>query len=226
MRIAVLGTGAVGRTLAPAFARLGHDVVVGTRDPAVTRARGDWSLDVPLTAYAEVPRDVDLVVNATNGLGSLDALRAVGSGVLDGKVLLDVANPLDASAGFPPTLAVKDTDSLAEQVQRAFPAARVVKALNTVTCTVMVDPARVGEGDTTMFVAGDDAAARATVVALLGALGWRDIVEFAELSAARGMEMWLPLWVRLMGRLGTADFNIKVVAATGSRTGNLPETGS
>lgn len=225
MRIAVLGTGVVGRTLGPAFVGLGHDVVVGTRDPQATRARVDWSPELPLTAYAEVARDADLVVNATHGLGSLEALDEVGAAALEDTVLLDVANPLDFSAGFPPTLAVKDTDSLAEQIQRAFPAARVVKALNTVACAVMVDPGRVGGGDTTMFVAGDDAAARATVLALLGDLGWRDVVEFEELSAARGMEMWLPLWVRLMGRLGTTDFNLRLVRETGTRTGNLPETG-
>jgi predicted dinucleotide-binding enzyme len=122
-----------------------------------------------------------------------------------------VANPLDPSSGFPPTLTVKDTDSLAEQIQRAFPEARVVKSLNTVNCAVMVDPKRVGDGQTTMFVAGDDPRAREVVVSLLGQLGWWDIIEFGSLSAARGMEMWLPLWLRLMGRLGTADFNLKIV---------------
>jgi predicted dinucleotide-binding enzyme len=126
-------------------------------------------------------------------------------------VVLDVANPLDFSAGFPPTLTVKDTDSLAEEIQRAFPDARVVKSLNIVNAAVMVDPARVGDGDTTMLVASNDAEARQVVVDLLRALGWRDVVEFEDLSAARGMEMWLPLWVRLMARLGTADFNLKIV---------------
>jgi 8-hydroxy-5-deazaflavin:NADPH oxidoreductase len=211
MRIAVLGTGMVGRTLAPAFAALGHDVVVGTRHPGTTAARDDWTLELPLRAYPDVAEGADLVVNATNGRASLAALAAVGAAALDGRVLLDVANPLDASAGFPPTLAVKDTDSLAEQIQRAFPGARVVKSLNTVNCNVMVDPTRVGDGGTTMFVAGDDAEARGVVVTLLQTLGWRDVIEFEELSAARGMEMWLPLWIRLMGRLGTADFNIRVV---------------
>lgn len=211
MRIAVLGTGTVGRTLAPAFARLGHEVTIGTRDPAVTRAREDWTLDVALQAYDEVGDAADMVVNATNGQSSLSAIGSVGAPALAGKVLLDVANPLDFSQGFPPTLTVKDTDSLAEEIQRAFPGARVVKALNTVQSAVMVDPSRVGDGSTTMFVAGDDAGARSTVAELLHALGWQDIVEFDELSAARGMEMWLPLWVRLMGRLGTADFNLKIV---------------
>jgi len=125
-------------------------------------------------------------------------------------VLLDVANPLDFSAGFPPTLSVKDTDSLAEQIQRAHPEARVVKSLNTVNGAVMVDPARLAE-PTTVFVAGDDAEARAVVRDLLVELGWSDVVEFPALDAARGLEMWLPLWVRLMGTLGTADFNLKLV---------------
>lgn len=211
MRIAVLGTGMVGRTLAPAFHRLGHEVVVGTRSPETTRERDDWALDLPLAPYAEVAEGADLVVNATSGNASLAALGAVGPEALAGKVLLDVANPLDYSAGFPPTLTVKDTDSLAEQIQQAFPGARVVKSLNIVNCVVMVDPGRVGDGDTTMFVAGDDAEARKVVISLLEELGWRDVIEFEHLSAARGMEMWLPLWIRLMGRLGTADFNLKVV---------------
>lgn len=210
MRIAVVGTGAVGRTLAGAFARLGHDVAVGTRDPGATSARDDWDTDLPLLAYPDVAHGADLVVNATNGQASVDALGAVGAQALAGRVLLDVANPLDFSAGFPPTLIVKDTDSLAEQIQRTFPEARVVKSLNTVNCNVMVDPTRAG-AESTMFVAGDDPAAREIVRDLLRALGWRDVMDLGELSAARGMEMWLPLWLRVMGALGTADFNLRIV---------------
>jgi len=212
MRIAVIGTGHAGRTLAQGFQRTGHDVVVGTRDPDATRGREDWhGLDVPLAALGMVAADADLVVNATNGQASLAALGEVGSDHLAGKVILDVANPLDFSQGFPPTLSVKDTDSLAEQLQRAFHQSRVVKSLNTVTASVMVDPSTVGDGDTTMFVAGDDAEARQQVTGLLRELGWSDIVELDGLHNARGLEMWLPLWVRLMGALGTGEFNIKVV---------------
>lgn len=207
MKIAVLGTGAVGRTLAPAFARLGHDVVIGTRDPEATRSREDWTLDLPLVARAEAVADADLVVNATNGTATLAFLDGLD---LDGRVLLDVSNPLDFSQGFPPTLAVKDTDSLAEQVQRAHPGARVVKSLNTVNCGVMVDPGKL-PAPTTMFVAGDDASARTVVKDLLAELGWADVVEFPTLDAARGLEMWLPLWVRLMGTLGTPDFNLAII---------------
>ncbi len=149
MKISVLGTGSVGRTVAPALAALGHDVVVGTRDPDATRARDDWTspvADLPLRDFATVAQDADLVVNATNGQGSLAALGEVGAETLAGKVVLDLANPLDTSQGFPPTLSVKDTDSLAEQIQRAFPEARVVKALNTLTAGVAMAPASVGDG--------------------------------------------------------------------------------
>ena len=212
MRIAVIGTGHAGRTLAKGFQRTGHDVVVGTRDPDATRAREEWlGLDVPLAALGMVAADADLVVNVTNGQASLAALGEVGSDHLAGKVILDVANPLDFSQGFPPTLTVKDTDSLAEQIQRAFPEARVVKSLNTVTAAVMVDPSTVGDGDTTVFVAGDDEEGRQQVSELLRELGWLDIVELDGLQNARGLEMWLPLWVRLMGALGTGQFNIKLV---------------
>jgi predicted dinucleotide-binding enzyme len=212
MRIAVIGTGVVGRTLAQGFQRAGHDVVVGTRDPDKTSAREDWAgVDVPLQPLGTVAGEADMVVNATNGLGSLSALGEVGTDHLADKVLVDVSNPLDFSQGFPPTLSVKDTDSLAEQIQRAFPETKVVKALNTVTASVMIDPGSVGDGDTTVFAASDDADARKVVVGLLEELGWRDVLELDGLQNARGLEMWLPLWVRLMGALGTAEFNLKIV---------------
>jgi len=212
MRIAIIGTGFAGRTLAQGLKRIGHDVVVGTRDPDETDKREEWAdLDLPLRALAVVAADADLVVNATNGQASLAALGGIGTAHLADKVIVDVANPLDFSQGFPPTLSVKDTDSLAEQIQRAFPESRVVKSLNTVNAAVMVDPASLGDGDTTIFAAGDDAEARQLVVGLLRELGWQDIIELEGLHNARGLEMWMPLWVRLMGTLGTAEFNMKLV---------------
>jgi 8-hydroxy-5-deazaflavin:NADPH oxidoreductase len=208
MKIAVIGTGSAGRALADGFRRIGHDVVVGTRDPEATAQREEWAgSDLALVPFGDASTGADLVVNATGGLVSLDALAEVD---LEGKVLIDVSNPLDFSAGFPPTLTVKDTDSLAEQIQRAHPEARVVKALNTVNGAVMVDPARLAEA-TTIFIAGDDPLAREAVRELLVELGWVDIIEFPTLDAARGLEMWLPLWVRLMANLGTADFNLRLV---------------
>ena len=208
MRIAVIGSGVVGRTLATAFRRLGHDVVVGTRDPEVTAARDEWAdVDLPLSPLAVAAVGADVVVNATTGAGSLEALAKVD---LDGKVLVDVSNPLDFSNGFPPTLTVKDDDCLAEQIQRAHPEARIVKALNMVNAAIMVHPGSLPETSTT-FLAGDDPLARETVRELLRQLGWVDIIEFPTLDGARGMEMWLPLWVRLMGALDTAEFNLRLV---------------
>jgi predicted dinucleotide-binding enzyme len=225
VRIAVLGTGIVGRTLAAGAAKSGHDVTVGTRDPDATMARTDtdamgnppystWQADHPdiaLRPFAEAAAHGEVVVNATSGANSLDVLRQAGAEQLAGKVVVDVANPLDFSAGFPPALTVKDTDSLAEQIQRAFPEARVVKTLNTVNAALMIDPADVAGGDHTIFLSGDDAAAKATATELLQGFGWRDIVDLGELSSARGPEMLLPLWLRLMGTLGTPRFNFKVV---------------
>lgn len=211
MQIAVLGTGAVGRTLAAALAAAGHEVVVGTRDPDVTRERAEWATSrLPLATFREAAEPATVVVNATHGDSSLEVLAHAGT-ALAGTVLLDVANPLDFTSGFPPTLTVKDTDSLAEQIQRAFPDARVVKSLNTVAAEVMVDPGAVGAGDSTMFVAGDDEDAKEVVTLLLGELGWHDVVDLGELAAARGMEMYLPLWLRLWGALDGRVFNIKVV---------------
>ncbi|MGZ4638651.1 MAG: NADPH-dependent F420 reductase [Actinomycetes bacterium] len=228
MKIAVLGTGMVGRAFAARLTGLGHDVVIGTRDVEATLARTEpdrmgnppyaqWQEGQPnvrLVDYAEAGAQGELVINATSGDGSLAALEAVGADALAGKVVLDIANPLDFSAGFPPSLSVVNTDSLAEQIQRAFPTARVVKSLNTMNCLVMVDPKRLPE-DHNVFVAGDDADAKAAVVGLLGDFGWpqASIIDLGGLSAARGTEMFLPLWLSLMQSLGTGDFNIKVVKA-------------
>src|SRR5918995_3635414 len=158
MRIAVIGTGMVGRTLGEGLAKVGHDVVVGTRDPARTRAREEWgATSLSLASYGQVGVGADIFVNATSGDASLEALQAVGDEALAGKVLIDVSNALDRSSGFPPTLFVCNTDSLAEQLQRAFPRTKVVKAFNTMTAAVMVKPGAVGGGDTTVFVAGQGA---------------------------------------------------------------------
>ena len=209
MKIAVLGTGMVGRTIAARLDELGHDVVVGTRDPDATRARDD----APTSALATVPdavADAEVVVNATNGTASIAMLSLAGADRLAGKVLLDIANPLDFSAGFPPTLLVKDTDSLGEQIQRAFPDARVVKSLNTLTADLMVRPDLLPEG-TSVFVSGDDASAKATVTALLEEFGHTDVIDLGDITTARGTEMLLPVWLRLMGALGTPMFNFKIV---------------
>jgi hypothetical protein len=224
MDIAVLGTGMVGQALASGLARLGHTVTVGTRDPEATLARTEpdgmgnppfatWHADhddIALATYADATKGAELVVLAGNGGAALDMLTAAGADNLAGTVLIDISNPLDFSAGFPPTLFVKDTDSLGEQIQAAFPETRVVKTLNTLTAPLMVDPGQLGEA-TTVFVSGDDAAAKATVTEILTGFGHQDVIDLGGIETARGTEMLLPLWLRTMGALGTGMFNIKVV---------------
>jgi 8-hydroxy-5-deazaflavin:NADPH oxidoreductase len=212
MRIAIVGTGPVGRTLGDGLAKGGHDVVVDTRDPNRTQARDDWKgVKLQLTSYGDIGASADLFVNATSGANSLEALQAVGAEALAGKVLIDMANPLDHSRGFPPPLLMSNTDSLAEQIQRAFPDAKVVKAFNTVTVALLVNPKALDGEETTIFLAGEDADARATVAGIAADLGWTDVIQFDDLTAARGLEMWMSLWIRLFRLQGTAMFNIKVV---------------
>lgn len=217
MRIAVLGSGMVGRSMAGGLAGLGHEVTLGTRDAAVTAGRQEmaaWQREHPavrLAGFAEAADGADLLVNASNGAVSAEVLRLAGAERCEGTVLLDIANPLDFSQGMPPTLFVKDTDSLAEQLQRAFPGLRVVKSLNTMTADLMVNPSRLADGDFTTFVSGDDAEAKSLVTALLHDLGHRDVLDLGDLASARGTEMMMPVWLRLFGALGTPYVTYKVV---------------
>lgn len=225
MKIAVLGTGPAGRTVAAGLARLGHEVVIGTRDPHSTLERREpdargvpafatWQgghRAIGLATYAAAAGPAGMIINLTNGHSSVEALTAAGAQSLAGKVLVDIANPLDASQGFPPSLDPVNTDSLGEQIQRAFPEARVVKTLNTLPAHLMVDPGRVGGGDHSVFVSGNDAGAKAEVASLLGSLGHRDIIDLGDISTARGPEMMMAVWLRLWAALGTADFHFKIV---------------
>jgi predicted dinucleotide-binding enzyme len=180
MRIGILGSGSVGPALARGYARHGHDVRIGTRQQEVD--------GLPTGTPAEVARDADLVVLAVRG----DAAVQVVSGLaaeLEGKVLVDATNPLGGPAG----MFVGTTDSLGEQVQRAVPGARVVKAYNTVGNALMVDPELPG-GPPTMFLAGDDPAAKATVTDLLEATGW-EVADLGGIEASRWLEAMCMAWV-------------------------------
>ena len=223
MKIGIFGTGIVGQTLAGALAAKGHEVMIGTRDPQATLQRSstrgpafrDWHLShqmVKLGTFADAARFGEVILNATSGSGALPALEGAGAEALDDKILLDLSNPLDFSKGFPPTLTVSNTDSLAEVLQRAFPRVRLVKTLNTTTAALMVNPAAVGGGDHTMFVAGNDTEAKSKVKGWLGEwFGWRDVIDLGDVSNARGMEMLLPIWTRLYGALGSPMFNFRIV---------------
>ncbi len=208
----------VGQALATKLVELGHDVIMGSRQAGNEKAV-EWAAVAGGTAgegtFATAAAFGELVVNATSGVASLAALAAAGAENLTGKVLVDVANPLDFSAGMPPTLTVCNTDSLGEQIQRAFPDSLVVKALNTISADVMVTPG-VLDGSHNVFVAGDDAGAKTEVAELLVSFGWPpvDILDLGDITAARGLEMYLPLWLRLWGATGTRDLNVKVAVGS------------
>jgi predicted dinucleotide-binding enzyme len=214
MRFGVLGTGVVGKTIASKLLELGEDVTMGARDAANANAAA-WVADAGERAHAGTFADAaafgEIVVNATAGGGSLEALAAAGAEHLDGKLLIDISNPLDFSKGFPPTLSVANTDSLGEQIQAAHPEARVVKTLNTVNADVMVQPGLV-PGRHAIFVCGNDAGAKAEVAQLLGRFGWPAdaVVDLGDITSSRGTEMYLALWIRLYGPLGTGHFNIEL----------------
>jgi predicted dinucleotide-binding enzyme len=205
MRIGVLGTGMVGRAISGKLAELGHDVRVGSR------TEGDGAV-----RFAAAAAHGELVFNCTNGAGSLDALTAAGEDNLAGKVMVDVSNPLDFSGGGP-ALFTDTTDSLAERIQAAFPATRVVKTLHTVNCNVMVDPALV-PGDHVVFVCGNDAAAKEQTTGLLGEFGWppERVLDLGDLTAARGTEAYVMLWVRLRNVIGGPNFNISISTTASS----------
>lgn len=218
MNVGVLGSGMVGQALSAKIAATGNDVVMGTRDIDALQSRNEiatWLRDNPavrVATFAAAAESAEIVFNATAGHASLAALEQAGAANLAGKIVVDVANALDFSGGMPPTLSVVNTDSLGEQIQRAFPAALVVKTLNTVNASVMVDPASVGAGEHDVFVCGNDAVAKKTVSTLLRTwFGWHSIIDLGDITAARAVEMYLPLWLRVMGATGTAAFNIKVV---------------
>jgi predicted dinucleotide-binding enzyme len=215
MRIAVLGTGTVGRTIGTKLVELGHEVTMGSRTADNENAR-EWVSEAgggaARATFEDAASRAEMVFNCTGGAVAPDVLRSAGAANLAGKVVVDVSNPLDFSQGMPPTLTVCNTDSVGEQLQREFPDARVVKTLNTVNTAVMTNPAGV-PGQHNLFISGNDDEAKAAVKRLLGDFGWPQdaIIDLGDITGARGQEMYLPLWLRLMGTLERPDFNIAVV---------------
>jgi predicted dinucleotide-binding enzyme len=221
VKIAVLGTGTVGTTLASKLIDLGHEVALGARS-ADNPTAASWAAGAGPRAssgtFADVAAGVDLLVNATAGAHSAAALGAVAPADLSGKVLLDIANPLEFREDGTVVLSISNDDSLAETLQRAHPDLRVVKTLNTMSSFVMVDPAAV-PGEHVVFVSGDDAQAKATASGLLGSFGWpaHRILDLGGLPTARATEGYLPLWLALWRSTGNGLINLQINA------GVLPE---
>jgi predicted dinucleotide-binding enzyme len=212
MKYGVLGTGMVGLAISNRLAELGHEVMIGTRDPSRSREKLKSLQDtVKAGTFAQAAAFGEILFNVTGGAVSLEALRMAGQANMKDKVLVDISNPLDFSKGMPPSLLVSNTDSLGEQIQRAFPDTKVVKSLNTVTAAIMVNPRVVAGGDHDMFVCGNDAVAKEVVTGILKEFGWSHITDLGDLTAARAMEMYLPLWLRLWGALENGMFNIRIV---------------
>ena len=228
MKIGVLGTGVVGQTIAEKLNQLNHKVMVGTRDVKnlMTKAGPDrfgrpsfneWhkkNSNVKPGTFSEAAAFGELIVNATNGMGTMTALESAGKENLNNKILLDVSNPLDFSKGMPPTLFISNTDSLAEQIQRTFPETKVVKSLNTMNSYVMVNPS-VLSGDHIVFLSGNEAGAKDEVKKLLMSFGWKDknIFDLGDITSARGAEQILPIWLGIMSTLQTGKFNFNIVTA-------------
>jgi 8-hydroxy-5-deazaflavin:NADPH oxidoreductase len=223
--IGILGTGMVGQVVGAALAAKGHTVMIGTRDVAKTLANtdknamgmpgfGTWHKDnqhIKVGTFADTARFGEILVNATSGLASLDALKAAGTDNLGNKVLIDIANELDFSKGMPPRALANDTRSLGEDIQKAFPNLKVVKTLNTMSAYVMVSPALVDNGNSTVFMNGNDAGAKAQVSEILKSFGWQDIMDLGDITASRAVEMLLPVWLKSWGVIGNTPFNFKVV---------------
>ena len=225
MQVGILGSGIVGQTLGFKLVQLGYNVMLGTRDPekldepkgrgSEARSLRDWLTATGAGASVGTFRDTathgELVINALAGAASLEVLNAIGELHLNGKILVDTSCPIDFSRGLPRTLFVKDTDSLAEMLQRAFPEVRVVKTLNTMSVALMANPALVGNGDHTIFLSGNDPEAKARVVEILREFGWNDILDLGNIATARGTEMLLPLGFAVMHALGPVESAFKVV---------------
>lgn len=218
MKIAIFGTGIVGRTLASKCRELGHEVAIGTRDTKASHEIDDLKQllavhpAISLQTFPDAAMYGELAINAVSGSNSLAALKMAGADNLSGKVLIDISNPLDFSEGMPPTLSLSNTTSLAEEIQLTFPNLRVVKSLNTMTAALMVDPGLL-KGDHNVFINGNDPKAKAVVRELLEQFGWKtaNILDLGDITASRGVEMYLPLWLRIYGAQGSALFNINFV---------------
>jgi 8-hydroxy-5-deazaflavin:NADPH oxidoreductase len=224
MKVGIIGGGGVGQTIAAKLIANGHDVRLGIRNPTPEELAKDRMMAKPLkdwiketggkvVTFAEAAKHGEIIFNVTNGDASISALTMAGAANLKGKVLIDVANPLDFSQGMPPGLLQKYTHftSLGEEIQKAFPEARVVKAFNTVSAFAMVDASFVA-GDHDLFVAGNDAEAKKAVEQLARKeFGWKSIVDLGDIVGARATEHLLPLWVRLWMLGGSPKVNIKLV---------------
>jgi predicted dinucleotide-binding enzyme len=225
MKIGIIGSGVVAQTLGAKLIELGHDVVLGTRDPAKLDEKKnmcgtlrEWIAAVAKTgkagkvaSFQEAAVHGDLLINATHGQASIAALKLAAADKVGPKVLIDTANQLDFGKGMPPGVLASQTECLGEQIQAAFPNLKVVKSLNTIGAPVMVAPQALAGGEHTVFVSGNDVPAKAAAAELLKSFGWKDVLDLGDIASARAPEMYMAMWLRLWAATGAAMINIKVV---------------
>jgi 8-hydroxy-5-deazaflavin:NADPH oxidoreductase len=212
-RVGVLGSGEVGRRLAEGFHSRGHDVMIGSRDPAKPDLR-DWlsgaGAGIQAGSFAQTATHGELLVLAVLGDAAEDAIADAGAGNFAGKVVIDAMNPLDFSGGFPPKLSICGDDSLGERVQRALPDARVVKAFNTIGNPYFVDPS-FPDGRPTMLIAGDDESAKRTIADVLADFGWSDTIDIGGIEGSRELEAICIAWVKIGGARGAWDHGFRLL---------------
>ncbi|MBK8855009.1 MAG: NAD(P)-binding domain-containing protein [Saprospiraceae bacterium] len=217
MKVAVFGTGMVGDTIGSKLIELGHTVMMGSRTRGNEKAKNFVAKNGEKAkngTFSEAAEFGDIIFNCTAGVASLEALRSGEEKNLAGKIIVDISNPLDFSKGMPPSLAVVNTNSLGEEIQKTFPQSKVVKTLNTMWCGIMVNPAMINGGDHNVFVCGNDTSAKEEVTNILTSFGWKDknILDLGDITKARGTEMYLPLWLSIYGATSNGAFNIKLVS--------------
>ncbi|MDP2301979.1 MAG: NAD(P)-binding domain-containing protein [Ignavibacteria bacterium] len=217
MKIAVFGTGMVGDTIGSKLIELGHPVMMGSRTADNEKAKAfvaKHNGKASVGTFADAAAFGEIIFNCTAGVGSIDALKMAVEKDLNGKIIVDIANPLDFSKGMPPSLAIVNTNSLGEEIQKTFPQTKVVKTLNTMWCGLMVNPLMINGGDHNVFVSGNDASAKEEVKEILKSFGWNDknILDLGDITKARGTEMYLPIWLSIYGATNNGAFNIKIVS--------------
>ena len=213
MKIAVLGTGNVGQTIGAKLVSLNHEVIMGSRSADNEKAKNfAQQHSAKNGTFAEPAAQAEIIFNCVSGGASMQALQLAGTENLKGKILVDLSNPLDFSTGTL-RLSVCNDDSLGEQIQRAFPETKVVKTLNTLWCGLMINPLLIGEGNHQLFMCGNDSGAKTEVMTLLQTFGWNplNIMDLGDITGARGMEMYLPLWLRIYGVRKNGTFNMRII---------------
>jgi hypothetical protein len=215
MKIGILGTGMVGSAIGTKCTQLGHDVKMGSRTATNEKAAA-WvqknGKQASQGTFTDAAAFGEIVFNCTHGVDSLAALNLAGAHNLKNKILIDLANALDFSKGMPPSLSVCNTDSLGEQIQRAFPDVKVIKTLNTMNCNIMVNPKLVADGNHDIFISGNDASAKVKVTEILREwFGWKSVIDLGDITTARATEMLLPIWITLMGKYQSPNFNFKII---------------